>query len=426
MKSPPKSPWSFIPTIYVTQGIPYFVVQTTTTTLLTLLKLPLDTIGTWNALAMSPWSAKALWSPFIDRTLTKRRWTIATELALALAIAALALAVDAQPALTALAITLAVIALLSATHDIACDGFYMLALDASAQARFVGIRSAAFRLGRIAITGGVVALAGTLQESGQPIPRAWSLALGAAALATAALALWNLVALPRPTADDNGTNAERTHATPFVTAFTDWLRTPRVAALVAFIFLYRTGEQMLTTIAPSFLIVSHAEGGAALTPKSQGLWYGTVGVLALLAGGWLSGVAIARFGLRRCLWPFAIAMHAPNLLFVWLALVQPGELAVGGVVLVEQLAYGLGFSSFMVVLLAFSRRAQHPTSHYAISTGLMGLSGMAASKIAGWIAGHWGFAVFFGVVSAAAIPGLITLFLVRLPDEDAAPSRASG
>ncbi len=405
--------WSFVPTLYVAQGLPYFVVNTATTTLFKLLGLSLESIGAWTALLTGPWSAKALWSPLVDASGAKRRWVVATELALALALGVLAWVVDSHATLAPLAIVLALIAILSATHDIACDGLYMLALDEERQARFVGVRSAGFRLAKVLVTGGVVALAGILATRGASVPRAWSLALGATAVLYAALAAWNFFALPRPAADV----AARTSSgrTPLAQAFAEWLRTPGIVALFAFIFLYRAGELMLTTIAPVFLIETREKGGAGLSTQSQGLWYGTLGVLALLAGGWLSGVAIARFGLRRCLWPFALSMHAPNLLFAWLAYAQPGEGAIACVVLVEQLGYGLGFSAFMVVLLAYSRRSRWPTSHYAISTGFMGLSGMGASALAGTLAQHLGYAAFFGIVCAAAVPGLLVLALLKIP-----------
>ena len=64
------------------------------------------------------------------------------------------------------------VAFSSATHDIAADGFYMLALDSHDQAFYVGIRSTFYRIATIAGQGLLVMLAGALEESTGKIPLA--------------------------------------------------------------------------------------------------------------------------------------------------------------------------------------------------------------------------------------------------------------
>jgi len=56
------------------------------------------------------------------------------------------------------------IAFSSATHDIAADGFYMLALDSSEQSFFVGIRSTFYRLAMITGQGILIIIAGSLES----------------------------------------------------------------------------------------------------------------------------------------------------------------------------------------------------------------------------------------------------------------------
>jgi PAT family beta-lactamase induction signal transducer AmpG len=115
----------------------------------------------------------------------------------------------------------------------------------------------------------------------------------------------------------------------------------------------------------------------------------------------------------------AITMHAPNLLYLWASLAHPSKALVGGIVAVEQAAYGFGFAGYTVFLLQLSRGQKFATTHYAISTGLMGLSGMVAGYFSGDIAKAVGFPWFFGIVCLAAIPGLVTLFFVPLHDAPA-------
>ena len=89
-----------------------------------------------------------------------------------------------------------------------------------------------------------------------------------------------------------------------------------------------------------------AAGGLALTTKQVGLLYNTIGVTALLSGGLLGGWAVSRLGLKRLLWPMALAINVPNLVYVYLSVAQPEPLvAIGGAIAVEQFGYGFGFTA---------------------------------------------------------------------------------
>ena len=111
-----------------------------------------------------------------------------------------------------------------------------------------------------------------------------------------------------------------------------------------------------------------------------------------------------------------IAMHAPNLLYAWAAFAVPSRGAVLAIIGVEQLGYGFGFSAYMVFLMAISRASRWPTTHYAISTGLMGLAALLAGFISGDIVKSVGFGGFFVAVCACSIPGMITLFFIPTAD----------
>jgi MFS transporter, PAT family, beta-lactamase induction signal transducer AmpG len=168
-----RNPWLFVPSLYLMQGIPVVVVQQLSVTMYKKMGVDNAQIGLWTSLIAWPWVVKMLWGPLVDSNGTKRSWIIVMQ---ALIIAGLGLATIgiAQPAF--LAITLGVfflVAFLSATHDIAADGFYLLALNEKAQAFFVGIRSAFFRLAMIFSTGVLVVIAGRMEAQGVPIPRAY-------------------------------------------------------------------------------------------------------------------------------------------------------------------------------------------------------------------------------------------------------------
>jgi PAT family beta-lactamase induction signal transducer AmpG len=410
-----KSPWLFVPPLYFLEGIPYFVVNTASTTFFAALRVPLAEIGHAASLLTLPWTLKPLWSPAVDLFATKRAWTLAMQTLLVAAIASLAFAATRSDVVLWTVVACGVMAAISATHDVAADGFYLLALTPAAQAEFVGIRNACYRLGRIFATGAVTYLAGSLEESAGGKAPAWSLAFAAAAAVYAVGVLWCAFSLPR---------VER--ATPsgregrFVDAIASYFRRPGIVAVLAFVLLYRFGESMLTTMTSPFLLAPAAEGGMGLSTREVGLYSGTYGVLALIGGGVAGGFWIARVGLRRSLWPMALSMHVPNFLYLWAAYARPGKAELAGVIAAEQLGYGFGFSAYMVFLMRVSQGGRYPTTHYAISTGIMGLSAMAAGYVSGEIASAIGFTGFFLSVCLCAIPSLAPLLFVRLGDDERA------
>jgi PAT family beta-lactamase induction signal transducer AmpG len=411
-----KSPWAFVPVLYFLQGIPYFLIDTVSTTLFARLSVPVDAIGHWSSLLTLPWTLKPLWSPVVDLRARKRNWIVASQILAVAGMAMLARGVTGSEVVMWAVIACAWIALCSATHDIACDGFYLLALDERDQAAFVGVRSAAYRLARIFVTGGVVKLAGSLETRFGEVPRAWTLALGAGALVYALGSAWNAWAMPRPASDGPVRASDDAKRPPFVEALASYFREPRIVPVLAFILFYRFGESMLVKMSSPFLLSRIEDGGLGLTTEEVGDMLGTVGALALVAGGILGGWVIARVGLRRALWPMVIAMHAPNLAYAWTAFTHPSRAAIVGVIATEQLGYGFGFSAYMVYLMLLSRASRWPTTHYAISTGIMGLSALLAGFVSGDIVRAIGFAGFFVVVCLSSIPGMLTLFFIPLRD----------
>jgi PAT family beta-lactamase induction signal transducer AmpG len=421
-----RGPWGFVPVLYFLQGIPYFFVETVSTTLFKRLDVPIGAIGHWSSLLLLPWTLKPLWSPLVDTRATKRGWIVASQILVVAGMALLARALAGSEIVGWCVVFCAWIAIFSATHDIACDGFYLLALDERKQAAFVGVRSAAYRLARIFVTGGVVKIAGVLETRYGDVPRAWMHALCAGAVAYAIGTAWNAFAMPRPSQDGPVSRIRGASGPPFVDALASYFRAPRIGAVIAFIVLYRFGESMLTRMSSPFLLSARDEGGLALTTEQVADALGTIGAVALVVGGIAGGYVIARIGLRRSLWPMVIAMHAPNLLYAWAAFAQPSLGAVKAVIAVEQLGYGFGFSAYMVYLMMVSQGSRWPTTHYAISTGIMGLAAQCAGWISGDLAQSVGFRGFFVLVCLCSIPGMLTLFFIPLdaPRPASAPQPA--
>ena len=131
--------------------------------------------------------------------------------------------------------------------------------------------------------------------------------------------------------------------------FVDFFRKPRIVAILAFLLLYRFPEAQLVKLTTPFLLDPREAGGLALTTATVGFIYGTVGVLMLTMGGIIGGFVVARTAWANWLWPMALAMHLPNLAFLFLAYAQPeNRWVITAGVAVEQFGYGFGFTAYML------------------------------------------------------------------------------
>jgi PAT family beta-lactamase induction signal transducer AmpG len=303
----------------------------------------------------------------------------------------------------------------SASHDIAADGFYLLALEKHEQAAFVGVRSTFYRVANIGGQGGLVWLAGELHDRGDSWVLAWQGVMAVLAGAFMLLAAWHLWRLPRPAVDVPLPRDQREPGT-FFRIFAAFFRKPGLAVTLGFLLLYRFPEAQLLKLATPFLLDPLDKGGLALTNKQVGIAYGTVGLIALTLGGLLGGWVISRVGLKKALWPLVLAMHLPNVVFLVMAYAHPGSLAVISAALaVEQFGYGLGFTAYLMYMVLVAEGA-HKTAHYAICTGFMALGMMLPGMWSGWLQDHLGYPHFFAWVLIATIPSLVMTALIQVPE----------
>jgi PAT family beta-lactamase induction signal transducer AmpG len=408
------SPWRWVPSLYVAEGLPYALVTGVSLVLYSNLGVSNTATAFWSALLGLPWIFKPLWGPLVDLFQTRRLWVWATQLFMGAALAGVALAL---PLPHFFQITLALFWLLafaSATHDIAADGFYMLALESGDQALYSGVRNTFYRVANIAAQGGLVIFAGQMQSLTGSYATAWLLAFVLAAGTVFLLAVYHWRALPRPAADAASAQREKTFPANFAETFRAFFQKPKIVTLLAFVLLFRFGEAQLLPVAKLFLLDRQANGGLALTNEQFGLIYGTIGVGALLAGGLLGGYVVSRRGLKFWLWPMLLAIHLPDAVFIWLAYVQPAHLpAIGAGVALEQFGYGFGFTAFMLYLIHIAR-GPHATAHYALCTGFMALGLTLPGMWSGWLQEHIGYRHFFVWVIFATIPSFLVALKIPL------------
>lgn len=407
-------PWLYIPTLYFAEGLPYIIVNTVSVILYKRMGMSNEFIGLTSILYL-PWILKMFWSPLVDIKKTRRYWIICTQCIMAALFAVLALSI-ATPFFIPLTLTLfALIAVISATHDIAVDGYYMLALDRRQQAFFIGVRSLFYRMALLCGQGLLVVCAGSLEEKTGAVPLSWMLTMFIPAVVFSAACLFHMQGLPRPGQDRSAETAVRKN--DFTDAFASYFTQPGIVRIVLFILLYRLGESMLVKMASPFLLDGPAAGGLGLSTKSVGYAYGTAGMLSLTIGGLAGGWLIARFGLKRCIWPMAILLNAPDLVYIYMSAVQPEIWLVYVLVACEQFGYGLGFTAFSVYLM-YIARAPYKTSHFAISTGLMALGMMIPGMLSGYLQQWLGYTMFFIFVLVLTVPGMMMIFFLPLGGEN--------
>ncbi|BAU66792.1 putative transmembrane permease [Stanieria sp. NIES-3757] len=414
-----RSPWYFIPTLYFAEGVPYILVNTVSVIIYKNMGIDNAQIAFWTSLLYLPWVLKMLWSPLVDLYSTKRNWIVYTQLAMmcCLILAAFSLQISNFFLISLMFFTVG--AFISATHDIAADGFYLLALNIKQQEVFAGIRTVFYRLAVIFGSGFLVFVAGKLQKNWNNASLSWTFCLGISALIFGLIFIYHQFTLPYPPIEKNKpqTNSQKVNQTvPFWEIFIYYFRQPKIGATLAFILFYRFAEAMLLKLTSPFLLDQVEQGGLGLSTEDVGLVYGTFGILALIIGGILGGIVIAKYGLKKTILPLALALHLPDLFYVYMSLAQPPLQIVYLLVAVEQFGYGLGLTAFMVYLMQIAQ-GKYKTSHYAISTGIMALGMMLPGAVSGYIQQEVGYTVFFVIVCLLAIPGIATVFFLPLTED---------
>lgn len=181
---------------------------------------------------------------------------------------------------------------------------------------------------------------------------------------------------------------------------------------ILFMLLYRFPEAQLVKLVTPFLIDPRDVGGLGLSTAEIGFVYGTIGIIGLTLGGIIGGIVAAQGGLKKWLWPMALAITLPDLVFIYLSSALPENLLIINVcVFIEQFGYGFGFTAYMLFLIYFSE-GEHKTAHYAICTAFMALGMMLPGMIAGWLQEQLGYEHFFWwVMGCCLITLAVTAFL---------------
>ena len=409
------NPWTWIPSLYYAEGLPYAFVMIVSVVMYKKLNLSNSEIALYTSWLYLPWVIKPLWSPFVDIFKTKRFWIILMQLFIGAGLAGVALTIPTSNMLRYTLVFFWLIAFSSSTHDIAADGFYMLGLSSHDQAWFVGIRNTFYRFAILTGQGLLVILAGQLENLYNNVTLAWSIIFGILAILFIVFALYHKFILPHPRRDNNQSTLNLNEVIPnFLKVFISYFNKPQILMAICFILIYRFGEAQLVKIAPLFMLDSMEMGGLGLSTSEYGFIYGTLGMIMLTLGGIAGGLLVSKNGLKYWIIWMALAMKLPDIVYVYMAYTQPENYyLVSFFVAIEQFGYGFGFTAYMLYMMMPSE-GEHKTAHYAICTGFMALGMMIPGMFSGFLQESIGYKYFFNWVILATIPGLILIKFLKI------------
>jgi PAT family beta-lactamase induction signal transducer AmpG len=385
-------------TTYFGEGLPWSFLHQMAAEFLTAIGASNAQVGMTSALHGAV-TLKFLWSPLVDLFGRKRTWLWLMQIILGVGMLAIA-AVVPSGNLTVFWAGLAVLSIFHATHDIACDGFYLQALDRKGQALFSGTRIAAFRVATLV---GSSALVWVADRSN------WSIALGAAGLLMLCTAAINRIVMPYPPEHHpQETVATADHPRPtafaFLEAYKTFLTQPQAVLVLSFLLLYRVGDIMMFGQSKPFL------RDLGVATGQRGILNG-FSICATIVGSIVGGAIISRKGLARCLVPMAYLQNLAIPLYIAMAVLKPHLPGIVAIVLAEQFVAGMGAVAFSVFQMQRTRKA-FSAAHFAFITAVVSASSMLPGMASGFISQRVGFPTFFTIAFLASLPGLVLVHFV--------------
>jgi PAT family beta-lactamase induction signal transducer AmpG len=400
-------------TSYFGEGLPWSFLHQIATEFLTAIGASKTQISSTSLLHLAV-TFKFLWSPVVDLFGRLRSWVIVLQLVLGagmLVVGALA----SPGALALFWVLLALLAVVHATHDIACDGFYLQALDRHGQALYSGIRTAAYRAAMLVGSSALVVLAGKTS---------WMVGFGACGVLMIAVALVNSLTLPRPPGDIGGRRrrdaaAASPHATAvaFGEAYKSFLAQPHAALVLTFMFVYRLGDIMMFAMSKPLL------RDLGVDTVHRGILNG-FSITSFIVASLVGGATIARLGFQRCLVPMTYAQNLAIPLYIAMAVFKPSFPVIMAIVITEQFASGIGNAAHVVFLMRRSRSV-FSASHYAFATAVVSLGSTLSGYLSGPLNEKFGHVWFFTFAFLASIPALVLVLVVPRDDVDAPADAAT-
>lgn len=351
------------------------------------------------ALIGFPYTWKFLWSPFMDRfTLPflghRRGWMLVTQLALFLSIGAMGF-IKPDLSIWTVAYLAAAIAFFSASQDIVLDAYRRELLPDVELGLGNSIHVQAYRLS--GLVPGSLALILADHLPWQSVFMVVAFFMGVGLITT--LVIREAIADPSP---------PKTMREAIIEPFREFVQRkgPGAAALMlAFLFLYKLGDNMATALQTPFYI----DVGFSLTQIGSIAKFASL--FSAIVGGLVGGVMMIKLGINRALWMFGVVQIVSILGFALLSEVGANPWMLGVAVSLEYLGVGLGTAAF-IAFIAKNTNPVFAATQFALFTALTSVPRTLANAVTGVIVEQTGWTNFFLLCTALAIPGMLLLFKV--------------
>lgn len=383
-----------LPTVAIlgfTSGLPLILTQSTLQAWMGDAGVDLKTVGLFSLVGL-PYTLKFLWSPLMDRYrppfLGRRRgWMLLSFLGLMVLLAVLAQADPAQH-LRLVALAALAVAFVSASADINVDAYRTELLPAKLLGPGTSLHITGYRLGMV--FAGALALVLADRMSWRMVYLIMALGMLPGTIAT--------FLAPEP----EGLRAPRTLKEAVVEPFVEFLRRRHALEVLAFILLYKLGDNLCTSLNLPFL------RALDFSKTEIGLATKVVGMGCLLGGGLLGGWLMSRWSLRRSLWVFGVLQMVSMTGHLSLALLGRNHALLLVTIAIENSIFAMG----TVAYLAMIQRCcdlKSTATQFALLTSLSAVARVLFASPAGYLVKAAGWPAFFVVCMALAIPGLLLL-----------------
>jgi PAT family beta-lactamase induction signal transducer AmpG len=413
-------PALWVPTLYFAMGIPFAMANWVVATMFKNLGYSDTAIMASTGSIVIVWSLKPFWAEFLDMSWTKKTWVLAMEFFLCAVLALVAAAMRLPNYFAVITGLLWVLAFASSTQDICADGIYITALGKKKQAEWIGLQGVFWNVGRLFAAGAIVWLAGQLSDAGYDKKTAWLYSVGLSSVVMGALGVYHYFNLPTGSLSERPKDAKEV-VTKFGDSVRAFFQKKSIWGMLIFVGLYRTGEGFLLGEAPLFIQASREQGGLGLTLQQKGMIDGTVSTVFILVAGWLGGLFVARYGLRRTLLFLAICLNVPHLCYVFLSQVQSPDrplplYLIMTLVSIEKFGYSFGFVGNMLYMMQQIAPGKYKMVHYAFATAWMNIVLWPTQTVSGKLADWLGYKNFFIFVLIASLPSLIAAWKAPFPN----------
>jgi PAT family beta-lactamase induction signal transducer AmpG len=297
---------------------------------------------------------------------------------------------------------------MSSTQDIVVDAFRVESLPESEQAAGMASYVAAYRIGMLISTAGVLFLVSAFESTGIARSTAWMwgyVAMAAMVLigTVTALAATEPEQSAQAEAATRGESAFNRVLQAAIGAFTEFLTRKDAWAALSFVVLFKFTDAFSGTMTAPFVI------DLGFTRNDYAAIVKGVGLAATLIGGFAGGFVARRYSLAASLWIGAVLQAVSNLAFSWLAIVGVNQWALALAISVENFTSAIGTVIFVAYLSALCKNPLHTATQYALLTALAAVGRTYLSAGAGYVAQATGWPMFFAISVVVAVPSLILL-----------------